>query len=175
MYFEITIFFESFPFRFLFFRWAFVFFYSSRIHNWFTLSFNVFNCEIRSSIKYWFADLYCTTVHRVLHSEDPVLLIYIYTGCKLHPGVGFWFRAPLCKAPPFFFARVPLSGFTPTALPREQQWVGHFLAALIRRVANIAGNFIRSLYPSFYYYRRSDSSVSYAVISEYDRRTQGMI
>lgn len=88
------------------------------------------------------------TTRRCIAFCIPKTLGSLYIGCKLHPGVGFWSGALLCGAPPFFYARVPLLGFTPTTLPGERQWVGHFLAALIRRVANIAGNFIRPLWLS---------------------------
>lgn len=131
-------------------------------------NFLMFSMIRRNRVKCRLADLNCTKVHRILYFEDPTRCIY--TGCKLHPGVGFWSGAPSYGAPPFFSVRVPHSGFTPTALPGERQWVGHFLAALIRRVANIAGNFIRPLYPSFYYYRRPPYTL--LIISEYDRWTK---
>lgn len=99
-------------------------------------------------------------VNRPLHPGKAALKIYIYRRGLLTPPRGWFPWGPLLYRAPPFPRGCPPFRFTLTAhgdqtdrLPWDRHRVGHFLATLIRRVANTSGNFIHSrILPSFHYY-----------------------
>lgn len=94
-------------------------------------------------------------VHRPLRPGKPARKIYIYRRGLVTPPRGWFPWGPLLYRAPPFSPGCPPFRFTLNArgdrngdrrLPWDRHRVGHFLATLIRRVANTSGNFILPVY-----------------------------
>lgn len=100
-------------------------------------------------------------VNRPLHPGKAAAKIYMYRRGLVTPPRGWFPWGPLLYGappfsrgcPPFSIHPKPARGPNGDRIPWDRHRVGHFLATLIRRVANTSGNFIHSrVLPSFHYY-----------------------